>query len=222
MRSSWDETKAKSNYHFDNLRYDPNVDGHIFLGNIEPCWQDELTEIINNSKPATWETRGYKGEGVPPPREDLIAEEYDISRVGADPKMIITHLNWRIPPVLEKISDLFALTDVMNRIHVQMPGEVWNLHIDKLQKWCPEDPSKVLRVFIQLTDWQFGQFWEYGTHHYNRWRAGDVSTFDWQNLPHSTANAGHHPRVTFQITGVKTSATDEFLSILKQGSYKVV
>jgi hypothetical protein len=35
----------------------------------------------------TWLQR----RGVPPPREDLIAEEYDISRVGADPKMIITH-----------------------------------------------------------------------------------------------------------------------------------
>ena len=222
MRSSWDETKAKSTYHFDPTKYDSSVDCVETLGHIEPCWQDEINEIIQTATPATWETRGYKGEGVPPPREDLIAEEYDISRVGADPKMIITHLNWRIPPALEKISDLFALNDVMNRIHVQMPGEVWNLHIDKLQKWCPEDPSKVLRVFIQLTDWQFGQFWEYGTLHYNRWRAGDVHTFDWQNLPHSTANAGHHPRVTFQITGVKTAATDEFLSVLKQGSYKVV
>jgi hypothetical protein len=71
----------------------------------------------------------------------------------------------------------------MERIHVQRPGEVWNLHIDKLQKWCPEDPSSVGRYFVQLTDWQPGQFWEYGNYHWNQWRAGDVSTFDWANMP---------------------------------------
>jgi hypothetical protein len=169
---------------------------------------------VANSRPATWETRGYKGEGVPPPREDLIAEEYDIERVGADPKMIITHLNWRIPDSLKWITEAFALDDCMERIHVQQPGEVWNLHIDKLQKWSPEDPSKVGRYFVQLTDWQPGQFWEYGNYHWNQWRAGDVSTFDWANMPHSTANAGHHPRVTFQLTGVITDQTRAFLATL--------
>jgi hypothetical protein len=103
----------------------------------------------------------------------------------------------------------------MNRIHVQRPGEVWNLHIDKLQKWCPEDPGRIMRVMIQLTDWQPGQFWAYGNYHYKQWRAGDVTTFDWANVPHSTANAGHYPRVTFQITGVRTDTTDKFLEELK-------
>ena len=158
---------------------------------------------------------GYKGQGVEVPKPDLAAEEYDLQRVGADPDMIITDLNWRIPPVLQKITELFALDDCMERIHVQQPGQVWNLHIDKLQKWCPEDPDRVLRVFVQLTDWQPGQFWEYGNHHWNQWRAGDVTTFDWQNLPHSTANAGHHPRATFQLTGVITPATQQFLKALR-------
>jgi hypothetical protein len=146
------------------------------------------------------------------PSEDLAAEEYDISRVGADPKMIITHMNWQIPESLQAITRAFGLDNVMERIHVQHPGEVWNLHIDKLQKWSPEDPSRVGRYFIQLTDWQPGQFWEYGNYHWNQWRAGDVSTFDWANIPHATANAGHHPRVTFQLTGVITEQTQEFLS----------
>jgi len=215
MISSYDETRAKSVYHFDTTIKDARWDTAVGLGHIAPCWTEELKEIISTATPATWATRGYKGEGTAPPTEALAAEEYDIERVGADPKAVITHLNWQIPPVLEKISDLFALDDVMNRIHIQQPGQVWNLHIDKLQKWCPEDPDRVLRVFVQLTDWQPGQFWEYGNHHWNQWRAGDVSTFDWQNVPHSTANAGHHPRVTFQITGVITPATTEFLKTLR-------
>ena len=215
-RSSWDETRAKSTYHFDPTRVDRKEDCVQTLGHVEPTWLADLATIVDSANPATWETRGYKGEGVPPPREDLIAEEYDIERVGADPKMIITHLNWRIPSSLHALTEAVGLDDCMERIHVQMPGEVWNLHIDKLQKWCPEDPSKVMRIFIQLTDWQPGQFWEYGNYHWHQWRAGDIVTFDWANMPHSTANAGHHPRVTFQLTGVKTAKTEEFLKQLAQ------
>jgi hypothetical protein len=181
-------------------------------------WFNDLNDIIAHARPATWETCGYKGEGNPIPRPDLAEEEYDLERVGADPKMVITHLNWELPPSLQAVSDQFALADCMNRIHVQMPGEVWNLHIDKLSKWCPEDPSQVMRIFVQLTDWQPGQFWEYGNYHWNQWCAGDVTTFDWVNMPHSTANAGHHPRVTLQITGVITDQTKEFLHSLDQTS----
>jgi len=215
MNSSWDFTKAASAYHFNSSVTDSRWDTVIGLGRFTPVWQDELDYIVNNSEPATWATRGYKGRGVPPPDEDQIAETYDLERAGVDPEKIITHLNWQIPPVLQQISERFGMTDTMSRIHVQFPGEVWNLHIDKLQKWCPEDPSRVLRVMIQLTDWQPGQFWEYGNYHYRGWRAGDVTTFDWQNVPHSTANAGHYPRVTLQLTGVITEQTQKFLQTLK-------
>lgn len=214
MKSSWDTTRSKSTYHFDPTIQDQPHDVLTHLGTITPTWVHDLPEIINFSRPATWETRGYKGEDVPPPREELIAEENDLLRVGADPKMIITHLNWHIPDSLKEITESFGLDDCMARIHVQRPGEVWNLHIDKLQKWSPDDPSRVGRYFVQLTDWQPGQFWEYGNYHWNQWRAGDVSTFDWANIPHSTANAGHHPRVTFQLTGVITDRTREFLHTL--------
>ena len=216
MISSWDTTKAKSNYHFDNFKNDPQVDKITRLGRITHDWKNELNEIVNSSKPATWETRGYKGEGVLPPREDLMAEEYDLKRAGVDPKIVITHINWKLTPAMKEVSRLFALDDCMERVHVQMPGEVWNLHIDKLQKWAPTEPWKVLRVMIQLTDWEQGHFWSYGNHVDAQWRSWDVSTFDWQNLPHSTANAGHNPRVTLQLTGVMTEKTNEFLKRLKR------
>jgi hypothetical protein len=78
----------------------------------------------------------------------------------------------------------------------------------------PADPGQVVRYFIQLTDWQQGHFWSYGNYSWTAWRAGDVSTFDWINVPHATANAGHVPRATLQITGIKTTATDVFLNSL--------
>lgn len=221
MKSSYDLTKEKSTYHFDPSILDPNIDTVTCLGHIKADWSKELKEIIDNAKPATWETRGYKANEVAIPKPDLELEEYDLSRAGMDPKMTITHLNWDIPPILKKISECFGLKDCMDRIHVQMPGEVWNLHIDKLQKWNPQDPDSVMRIMIQLTDWQPGQFWEYGNYHHSGWKAGEVTTFDWQNLPHCTANAGYHPRVTFQITGVKTDKTIEFLNRLQDNVIEI-
>lgn len=215
MRSSWDETVAKSNYHFDAKVIDEPNNVLTQLGRVSNTWENDLQKIIDNSRPATWSTRGYKGEGIPNPTVDLLAEEYDIERIGADPKMIITNLNWDIPNSLHLLAEQFSLDDCMERIHIQWPGQVWNRHIDKLEKWSPNDPSQVMRIFIQLTDWQPGQFWEYGNYHWNQWKAGDVSTFDWANIPHCTANAGHHPRVTFQITGIKTEKTIQFLESLR-------
>lgn len=215
MKSSWDKTKERSTYHFDTKKIDTANDVMTYLGRLDPnSWANDLLDLINHSRPATWETRGYKGQGNDIPQADLAAEEYDLIRVGADPKMIITNLNWAIPDSLRGISKQFALDNCMERVHVQWPGQVWNLHIDKLDKWCPEDPSRVFRAFIQLTDWQPGQFWEYGNYHWNQWCAGDVTTFDWQNIPHSTANAGHYPRVTFQITGIITDKTKSFIEEL--------
>jgi len=214
--SNWEESKQRSGYHFDPTLVDPAVDTVQVLGHVDSTWAADLADIIANSRPATWGTRGYKGEGIEAPTEELAKEEYDLEQQGYGRDYVITHLNWKIPESLLKISDQFGLEDCMNRIHVQQPGEVWNLHLDKLYKWCPEDPDRVMRIMIQLTDWQPGQFWEYGNYHHRGWRAGEVTTFDWANLPHSTANAGHHPRVTFQLTGVRTAKTMDFLSILPE------
>jgi hypothetical protein len=216
MISSWDETKQRSNYHFDNKKFDPAQDRVIRLGVIPPSWQQELPSIIENSQSATWRTRGAAGKSRP--ESELAAEEHDLEREGYRADYVITNLNWSIPSVLQNIADQFALDDVMVRIHVQQPGQVWNYHLDKLEKWNPEDPDSVLRVQIQLTDWQPGQFWNYGNYCHSMWVAGDVTTFDWQNIPHATANASHHARVTMQITGIITDETCKFLSKLAESA----
>jgi len=214
MKSNWQILRAKSTYHFDPQRLDRPETVVAYLGNIEPAWAHDLTDIVDNARPATWATRGYKGEGLEAPPEELEREEYDLTANGMPTDLPISHLTWRMPESLQRISDAFALEDCMNRIHVQRPGEVWNLHIDKLQKWNPEHPDSIMRIMIQLTAWQPGQFWAYGNYHYNHWRAGDVTTFDWANIPHCTANAGFDPRVTLQLTGIRTAATMDYLAAL--------
>ena len=212
MKSSWDESKKRSKYHFDSTRFDPTQDCVITLGHIAPCWDNELADIVDNSTAATWRTRGAVGKTRT--EEELAAEDYDLEREGYGADYVITNLNWAIPPVLQAVAERFALDDVMVRIHVQQPGQVWNYHLDKLEKWNPEDPDSVLRVQIQLTDWLPGQFWNYGNYCHSQWKAGDVTTFDWQNIPHATANASHGPRVTLQVTGIRTAATEAYLKTI--------
>jgi hypothetical protein len=213
MKSSWDETKKRSRYHFDNRRFDPDQDRVVRLGFIEPCWNTELKAIVENSQAVTWRTRGAAGKSRP--EAELAAEDYDLEREGYGKDYVISNLNWDIPPVLQAVADRFALEDSMTRIHVQQPGQVWNLHLDKLEKWCPENPGNVLRIQIQLTAWEPGQFWSYGNYCHSQWQAGDVTTFDWQNIPHATANASHYSRVTLQVTGIRTPATDAYLQMIK-------
>lgn len=215
---SWEMTKPRSNYHFRNDYFDPDVDKIIYLGKLKlEIDEADIEKIIEGSRSATWRTRS--AEGKTRPEEELAAEDYDLEKFGYGRDYQITHLNWSIPEKLKKVSDMFALDDCMERIHVQKPGEVWNLHLDKLEKWNPDNPGSVMRIQIALTDWQPGQFWSYGNYLHSMWRVGDVNTFDWINLPHSTANASHYPRVTLQITGIKTEFTHQFLN--KLGSVSI-
>jgi len=64
MISSWEQTKQNSKYHFDNFKFDKEMDKVTKLGRIISDYSQTVKEAINNAKPATWETRGYKGEGV--------------------------------------------------------------------------------------------------------------------------------------------------------------
>lgn len=212
--SNWEKTKSTSTYHFDNKIVDNQEDVVPLIGKLPNTWVSDLENIIANSDPINWETRAAGRPGFEYKQPELVLEEYDLEQAGMDPKMTLSHMNWQLPDSLQKIADDFALEDCMARVHVQKPGEMWTLHIDKLQKWDEEHPERVVRYFVQLTDWHPGQFWEYGNFHWNRWQAGQVTTFDWSNIPHSTANAGFNPRVTFQLTGILTEKTKQYLAYL--------
>lgn len=203
MKSAWEITKQRSEYHFDNSLMDPRWDTVTLVKQIENTWASELQAAIDASHPVTWRTRGNATDPLQRKSEEYDQEEYDLERIGMSKDAVVTNLNYNLTPELKKIADSFGLDNAMARLHVQWPGQVWNLHLDKLEKWMPADPSRVERYFVQLTDWEPGHFWSFGNYTWQNWAAGDVVTFDWKNVPHSTANASHTPRVTLQVTGVK-------------------
>ena len=219
--SSWDWTVAHSDYHFDDTIQDKPGDWFEVIGRFEGDWKEERDRLVKATHPVNWSTRKHFAQKKKDP-EMLSQEEYDIQQAGGDPKgLILTNKNsfskWDEYPKLQSMMDYFALTTdgvslVKQQAHIQMTGQMFNMHIDKLWDRCPEDPERVVRITIMLDDWQPGHFYMYGNCMYDRWSAGDVHIFDWSNVPHCTANASSHPRAVLQMTGLKTERTRAILA----------
>jgi len=206
--SNWQSAQERSRYHFDKWQTDTDAVQH--LGRFTGEWQEEIDRAIQDARPLNWSNRR---EGTGRPMGDVTAEENDLITAGADPKMTIYRglKDFSHYPTLQRMTDVFALEPVKSKLHVQFTGESLNLHIDKLYD-LDADPNNVIRIMIMLQDWEPGQFLMYGNQMFDRWRAGDIHTFDWQNLPHATANASLTPRPMLVVTGVKTEKTRRILS----------
>ena len=219
FNSNWDWTVAHSEYHFDNDVKEEVGDWFDILGRFVGDWSAERDALVAASMPINWETRKFYGD-----RDDkspmLTQEEYDIAQGGGDPKaLMLTNMvdDFEQFPTIYAMADYFGIAGdaaqgAKKRAHVQLTGQMFNLHIDKLWDRCPEDPERVARITIMLDDWQPGQFYMYGNYVYSHWRAGEAHIFDWANVPHATANASNHPRATIQITGLKTDKTREIIA----------
>lgn len=207
MESNWGIQKSKSKYHFNPLLIDPIWDKITNLGSFIGDWSSEVEQTIKTARPATWRDRSYDQQ----PNKLVDAEENDLKKAGIDPKTVISNLEYNLSPSFQKMCDLIGLENSTNRVHVQWPGQVFTIHIDKLEKVFPEDPSRVMRIMVMLTDYEQGHFMQFGNYTMHGWRNGDIYTFDWQNLPHSSANASLVPRVSMLTTGVITDKTKTFL-----------
>lgn len=102
-------------------------------------------------------------------------------------------------------------------IHVQQPGQMHPLHMDKTYGGGHWDylgdtkHEKLGRVMIMLDDWHPGQVILMGNDHFIQWRKGDVIYFRWQDMPHGTCNFGLHDRPMLFVTG---EITDKFKQLL--------
>ena len=208
--SNWEWTKSNSNYHFDDSIADQPGEWFKVIGSFVGNWFDDLNKIIKESHGVNWETR----KPVSKLNAYLDIEEYDIISAGGDPKGEVVNFNELAETYksTKTMSDFFGLENMQSRLHVQLTGQMWHRHIDKLYKFDKDNPDEIVRITVMLTDWVPGQFYQYGTCHYERWKAGDVHIFDWRDVPHSTANTSFEPRVSLQLTGVKTDRTRTILS----------
>jgi hypothetical protein len=218
--SNWDYIKNTfSNYHFDKWNFDQEGDWFDVLGRFElaPNMEDILKTMEEESKKVGWHdlTTTAVHPGFPGGQSPLYnLEEHDrlASGIAGEFTQIVPEAAMCEIPEIQSLATYWKLKRLRTRIHVQMPGQTFIQHIDKLWHRNPADPTKVLRIMVALRDYEPGQIITYGNAVYTRWRAGDVSTFDTLNVPHASVNLSRTPRPFLIITGVRTEETDEILS----------
>ena len=119
------------------------------------------------------------------------------------------------------LGDLIKTLKIYNidaEINAQQPGQIKALHYDSCAGWIkknftewehsdlnhrlkqPKGMQNLHRIFVALTDWQPGWMVQFGGQQWTNWKKGDVITFDWRNVPHSTANASYDTRHLLKIT----------------------
>lgn len=213
LLSNLDNLKERSEYHFDPFDNNPAHDTIRYVGRFNGDWSKELQETIESSTEVTWRTRNPNSNRS---EQEFESEEYDIKRAGGDPNHPIGNMNYDLLPVFQKMADALYLVDgerpIQSRVHTQTQGQVWSLHIDKLNKYAPKDPDSVFRFFIMLNDWEPGHFIQFGNYMHTGYKAGEIYTFDWYNVPHCTANAGLSPRSNLLVTGIATEKTYKLLA----------
>ena len=205
--SSFAWCRQRSAWHFDPTRYDQAGDYMHPMGRFAGDWSAALDQVLEQTHPVTWSNRkNYQGNQRTSPM--LAQELHDLEIAGADPDLVLTdRCDYASDiPVFAAMINYFGMENPRSQIHVQRTGQMFNWHIDKLYEYA-DNPSDVFRFVVMLSDWQPGQFYCYGTYTYSHWQAGDFHWFDWQNVPHATANASPVPRPTLQITGRATERT---------------
>jgi hypothetical protein len=214
--TSWNERRKRSSYHWDNKIDDENssmvwLDKVSFRGD----WQHEIDhavyDVTTNCNMSKLMERNSAQESLALGLNPMLKSFRCLSTPSKQPLIhsMIGHLGIQAENV---------------RIHRQMPGDFNLLHMDTMSMHIKhetntdvdydkiDDPKvDTVRVVVALNDWQWGHFFQLGNRMWYKWDVGDVLYWDWKNLPHSTANAGHVPRYAGIITG---RPTDKFWDLM--------
>jgi hypothetical protein len=215
--SNWEYTKTLSNYHFDKWVQEKEGDWFERVGRFSGNWELELKELQEKSKEMTWSDLSSSGKhpGFKTGKSVTIDQETHDRKVrGLENNhytQLVLHNDVIKHDVFRRMVEYWKLDNVAVRGQVQMPGQCYIMHIDKLWHRNPVDPTKIIRLVINLEDYEPGQLVQYGNAFYSQWRAGDVHVFDTLNVPHSTANMSDKPRSIIIMTGLRTEFTDEKL-----------
>jgi hypothetical protein len=220
LEDHWLQGKNRSDYHFDWQRKEAAGHDYKWLGRYSGNWHEELDVVLENAQKKayshTWhgelDVINHMAQQKTWIERNKIAENQP-DRVRAGHMTDFSSPTFRrykqFDGVFADMIDFLGLEKRKQAFHIQHPGEMLNLHVDK-QYEVDDDPTRVARFFIFLEDWKPGHFLQMGTS-FVQWKKGDIINFDWMNMPHSSANAGWEPRCLIQVTGVITRKTEEVL-----------
>jgi hypothetical protein len=217
--SNWDYIKNNfSNYHFDKWIIDQEGDWYDKLGRFKlaPNMENILKDLEKESTKIGWHnlTTQAVHPGFPEGKSPLYSqEEFDraASGIKGEFTQIVPEPEMYTIQEIQSLATYWKMKRLRTRIHIQLPGQSFIQHIDKLWHRNPADPTKVLRIMVALRDYEPGQLITYGNAVYTHWRAGEVTTFDTLNVPHASVNLSRTPRPFLIITGIRTDDTDKIL-----------
>lgn len=129
--------------------------------------------------------------------------------------------NTSVYPELNSIIGTVGLDRCQSVLMCQHPGMYQLRHTDKLASYGDADPDTLLRLMIFLTPQTCGQFLQWGDECIKGAEPGDMLVWDWQTMPHATANASDEARVMLRLTGVITQKTKNFLSKLNNTERRI-
>lgn len=223
--SRWEFTKSKSSWHFDPTKPPQlGADSYTPVCRFNTDFSYAIETCLPKVKASTWASRNNFNKDIA--EQGLYsasAEEQDLIRAGADPKQeVFSRTAADDVELFQKIANFLGIREPMIKFHNQTTGQMLHFHIDNFAARPERENSfkvteidknpKIMRRFaIMLADWQPGQAWMFGNNMYWGWKAGDCITWDWQDMPHATVNAGWHNRPLLQITGYVTETTDAII-----------
>ena len=232
-KSRWDYEKsrglARGAYHYDNKVKDNIEDVLYFHGNVDMDYGYFINHYGDNAlnNAVHWANRNQSVGG----NYGIDQEVYDIVRAGGDPEgKIYGRANMFTDPKATKLAEsLFGIYDYELKLHSQVCGQLLHMHMDNFAARLDRknsfeemdydvDPQKVHRFVVFLNDWSLGQLWMQGTATFTHWRAGDIISWAWQDIPHATANLGWDTRYILQFTGRTTDRTWEFIKNTNRNS----
>lgn len=229
--SRWEFMKSQSNWHFDYMKQSlPGKDSFTYVCRFEYDFTDIVNKYIPIAHRCSWGSRNnYNDKILSEGLYSATAEEQDLIVAGADPKQeVFCRVEAVDEPIFQKISDWLGIEKPGIKFHNQTTGQMLHLHIDNFAA-RPErensfkvtemdnDPSIMRRFAIMLADWKPGQIFQLGNANFYQWKSGECITWEWQDIPHCTANMGWWDRPMLQITGFVTERTKEVLKKADEG-----
>lgn len=222
--TAWDLRRKVSDWHFDpEIISDEKKHVKINPIKFRGDWNDEIENI--HWVPALDPKNALNLDNY----IDRLYQQEEML-IGTGPAVsgeIVGKINAHDYPKLTKIAETFGLQKPKVSLLKHPPGACNPLHLDSMcdphfsptpmtdpQSVLDFDPErKIKRVLIQLRDWCWGQFSWAGNMTWTQWKAGDMMWFDYANIPHGAANAGHKDRIIMKVTGFTST---KFESLLEQ------
>lgn len=225
-KSRWDYEKKRGlergRYHYDWKVKDKIEDVLYFHGNVHMDCDYFIKTYgdVAEKNAVHWANRNQSVGG----NYAIDKEVYDIVRSGGDPEgKIYGRANmFTDPKAIALAEGLFGIYDYELKLHSQVCGQLLHMHMDNfaaridrknsLQEMDYDVDSKLVHRFVVfLNDWSLGQIWHQGTAVHTHWKAGDIISWEWQDIPHGTANMGWDTRYILQFTGRTTEKTWKFI-----------